>query len=75
MVAVKLGEQLFIKGIVNGGVTVEYNKPILTNNKYSLVNIGFKISEVDPMDALSISEVGSYRKITRTFQNIFDKYQ
>lgn len=75
MVAVKLGEQLFIKGVVNGGVTVEYNKPILTNNKYSLVNIGFKVSEIDPMDALSISEVGSYRKITRTFQNIFDKYQ
>ena len=74
MVAVKFGDQLFIKGVVDGGVTVEYNKPLLTDNKYSLVNIGFKISETEPMDALSISKVGSFRNITRTFQNIFDKY-
>lgn len=75
MVAVKFGDQLFIKGVVDGGITVEYNKPLLTDNKYSLVNIGFKISETEPMDALSISKVGSFRNITRTFQNIFDKYQ
>lgn len=74
MVAVKFGDQLFIKGVVDGGVTVEYNKPLLTDNKYSLINIGFKISETEPMDALSISKVGSFRNITRTFQNIFDKY-
>lgn len=74
MVAVKFGDQLFIKGVVDGGITVEYNKPLLTDNKYSLVNIGFKISETEPMDALSISKVGSFRNITRTFQNIFDKY-
>lgn len=74
MVAVKFGDQLFIKGVVDGGITVEYNKPLLTDNKYSLINIGFKILETEPMDALSISKVGSFRNITRTFQNIFDKY-
>lgn len=74
MVAVKFGDQLFIKGVVNGGVTVEYNKPLLIGNKYSLVNISFKVSEIEPMDALSISKVGSFRNITKTFQNIFDKY-
>ena len=74
MVAVKFGDQIFIKGVVNGGVSVEYNKPLLTDNKYSLVNIGFSVSEIDPQDAISISKVGSFRNITRTFQNIFDKY-
>lgn len=74
MVAVKFGNQIFIKGVVNGGVSVEYNKPILYDNKYSLVKVGFQVSEIDPMDALSISKVGSFRNLTRTFKNIFDKY-
>ena len=75
MVAVKFGDQIFIKGVVNGGVSVEYNKPLLIGNKYSLVNIGFQVSETEPMDALSISKVGSFRNLSRTFKNIFDKYQ
>lgn len=74
MIAVKFGDQIFIKGVVSGGVTVEYNKPILSDNKYSVVNISFQVSEIDPMDAQSISQVGSYRKLTRTFKEIFDKY-
>lgn len=74
MVAVKFGDQVFIKGVVNQGVSVEYNKPLLENGKYAQVNISFTVSETEPMDALSISKVGSYRNITRTFQNIFDKY-
>lgn len=75
MVAVKFGDQIFIKGVVDGGVSVEYSKPLLTDNRYALVNVSFQVSETDPQDALSISKVGSFRNITRTFQNIFDKYQ
>lgn len=74
MVAVKFGDQLFIKGVVNSGISVEYTKPLLVGNKYAVVNIGFQIQEIDPQDAQSISKVGSYRNITRTLQNIFDKY-
>ena len=75
MVAVKFGDQVFIKGVVNGGVSVEYTKPLLVGNKYALCNIAFTVSEIDPMDAVSISKVGSFRNLTRTFQNIFDKYK
>ena len=74
MVAVRFGDEIFIKGIVNSGITVEYNKPLLTNNKYAQVNISFKVYEIDPQDAMSISKVGSFRNITRTLQKIFDKY-
>ena len=74
IVAVKFGDQIFIKGVVNQGVSVEYNKPLLVDNKYAVVNIGFQVYEIDPQDAISISKVGSFRNITRTFQNIFDKY-
>ena len=74
MVAVKFGRELFIKGVVSGGVTVEYQKPLLTNSRYAVVNVSFKVSEIDPQTALSISKVGSFRNITKTFQDIFDKY-
>ena len=74
MVAVKFGDQLFIKGVVDGGVSVDYNKPLLIGNKYALVNVAFTVSEIDPMDAVSISKVGSFRNITKTFKNIFNKY-
>lgn len=74
MVAVKFGHELFIKGVVSGGVTVEYQKPLLTNSKYAVVNISFKVSETDPQSAQSISKVGSFREISRTFKNIFSKY-
>ena len=73
MVAVKFGDELFIKGIVNGGISVEYVKPLLTNNKYALVNIAFTVSEIDPQDAIGIAKTGSFRKITRTFQRVLDK--
>jgi hypothetical protein len=68
MVAVRFGEEIFIKGVVNGGISVEYRKPLLTNGKYAEVNISFTVEEVDPQDAISISKTGSFRNITRTFK-------
>lgn len=70
MVAVRFGDEIFIKGVVNGGITVEYQKPLLTNNKYAVVNITFKVSEVDPMDAKSIAQVGSFRNISSSYRDI-----
>lgn len=70
MVAVRFGNELFIKGVVNGGITVEYQKPLLVNNKYAQVNISFKVSEVDPMDAVSIQKVGSFRNISKSYRDI-----
>ena len=35
MVAVRFGNEIFVKGIINGGVTVTYKLPILDNNKYA----------------------------------------
>lgn len=70
MVAVRFGNEIFIKGVVKGGITVEYKKPLLTNNKYAQVAISFTVSEVDPMDAVSISKVGSFRNISKSFKGI-----
>ena len=69
MVAVRFGEELFIKGIVNSQVTVTYKKPILDNNKYAQVDIAFNVYEVDPYDADSVSQLGSCRGLTMTFKD------
>ena len=69
MVALRLGNEIFIKGIVNGSISVRYVKPILDNNKYAQVNITFEITEVEPYDADSVSNLGSFRGITQQFKN------
>ena len=74
MVAVRFGNEIFIKGIVNGPIRVSYEKPITPNGKYFGVNIGFTVYETDPYDADTIAEQGSFRGITRTWmKGIFSK--
>jgi hypothetical protein len=68
LVAVRLGREVFIKGIVSGGVSVTYGKPILSNEKYAIVEISFTISEVDPYDASTVFKNGSFRGLTATLR-------
>ena len=69
MVAIRFGNEIFIKGVVNDTITVTYEKPILDNNKYAQVTISFTVSEIDPYDAESVQEQGSFRGLTRPFKN------
>lgn len=69
MVAIRFGNEIFIKGVVNDTINVTYEKPILENNKYAQVTISFTVSEVDPYDAESVQEQGSFRGLTRSFKN------
>ena len=68
MIAVKFGNEIFIKGVVNGGVSIEYQKPILDNDKYANVTLNFTVYEVEPYDAESVGIEGSFRGITQTFK-------
>lgn len=68
MIAVKFGEEVFIKGVVSN-VSVNYSKPILSDGKYAQATVTFSISEVDPYDALSIAKDGSFRGITKAFKS------
>lgn len=69
MIAVRFGNEIFIKGVVNGSINVTYEKPILQNNKYAQVTIAFTVSEVDPYEVEAVQEQGSFRGLTRTFKN------
>ena len=70
-VAVRFGEEIFIKGIVNGQIGVTYSKPILSNNKYAVVDVSFQVTEADPYDATSIATSGSFRGLTRGLKKGF----
>lgn len=63
MVALRFGNEVSCKGVLNGGVTTTYSGPILASDKYAEVNIQFAITEVDPYDADSVMTIGSLRGI------------
>lgn len=69
MIAIRFGNDIFLKGVVDGGVTVTYKKPILYGNKYALVDVNFTVFETEPYDAESVLQEGSFRGITRTFRD------
>lgn len=60
-VALRFGNDIFIKGIVNGSVSVTYELPILSDNKYAQVTVEFTVIETDPYDAETVASVGSFR--------------
>lgn len=60
-VAVRFGNDIFIKGVVTGEVGVSYEVPILEGNRYATVTIAFSISEIDPYDANQVMQSGSFR--------------
>lgn len=68
MVAVRFGNDLFIKGVVTSGVTVTYGLPMLDDGKYASVEIQFTVSEVDPYDAETVINTGSFRGLSRTLE-------
>ena len=73
MVALRFGNEIFIKGIIKGSVTVTYKLPILDNNKYSQVEVSFNVTEVDPYDAETALEKGSFRGMSATFEKRLGK--
>lgn len=69
LVAIRFGQEVFIKGIVSGGVTVTYGKPILVNEKYATMKIDFSITEVDPYDSTTVFKNGSFRGMVQTLRS------
>lgn len=68
-VAIRFGNEVFIRGVVSGGISVTYTKPLLSNNKYSQLSVQFTVYEVDPYDASSVAKNGSFRGVTRTLKH------
>ena len=69
LVAVRLGREIFIKGVVTSNISVTFKKPILVNEKYAAMTVSFTVSEVDPYDSTTIFQNGSFRGLTATLRH------
>ena len=79
VIALKLGDDIFIKGVVVGQVGVTYSLPIIpgvddrgrkdeSKSRYSSVKIGFSVSEIDPFQASDVMRDGSFRGVPKTLE-------
>lgn len=68
MVAVRLGNDIFIKGVVLGNVSVTYELPILTTGKYASAKVSFVVAEVDPYSADTLQVAGSFRGLSTSLE-------
>lgn len=68
LVAVRLGDDIFIKGVITGSLTETYQTPILRSGKYAIVIISFNVYEVDPYDAAMAQEQGSFRCLNTSLE-------
>lgn len=73
MVAIRFGDEIFIKGVINGAVNVQYKKPLITYRdgsiKYAELSMTFTVNETTPFDADSVAEMGSFRGFTNAFKD------
>lgn len=72
LVTVRLGDDIYIKGIVSGSVQTTYDLPIITDengkDKYAVVTIMFTVNEVDPYDAETVAMSGSFRGLNASLE-------
>lgn len=68
MVAVRFGNEVFIKGVVSGPINVTHDLPLMVGKKYADIGIQFSVSEVDPYDAETVANMGSFRGLSRTLE-------
>ena len=80
-VAIRFGDDIFLKGIISSSVNVQYGYPILTyddgTKHYGKITLSFTLTETDPYDAEVIKQIGSFRGATAAFkEGIFrSKYE
>ena len=68
MVAVRFGNEFFIKGVVSGSITITGRLPMLANGKYSQMSVSFNVTEVDPYDAETVINQGQLRGLSHTLE-------
>jgi hypothetical protein len=68
LVAIRLSNEIFIKGIVSGAIGVTYTKPILSNGKYAKIDLSLTVSEVDPYDATAVFKNGGFRGVVQSLK-------
>ena len=74
IIACRFGNDIFIRGVVEGSVGVDYDLPIISGNKYAHVGVSFTIVEVDPYSAPQVMTSGSFRGFDASLErNVWTK--
>lgn len=68
IISVKFGSDIFCKGVVTGAVSVSYELPILENGKYANVGVSFDMAEIQPYDASTVWNAGSFRGVDSSLE-------
>ena len=68
LIAIRFGNEIFCKGVVNGTVDVTYDLPVLQNGKYAQVSLNFTVTEIEPYDAETVLKVGSWRGLDQSLE-------
>lgn len=68
MVSLRLGNDIFIKGVISSGVGITYKYPILETGRYADVTVSFAINETDPYDANTVLTTGSFRYVSTSLE-------
>lgn len=68
MVAIRISNEIFIKGIVSQAISLTYKKPILSNGKYAIVELSLTVSEVDPYDSTTVYKNGGFRGVVQSLK-------
>lgn len=68
LVALRLSNEVFIKGIVNSPIAITYALPLLSNGKYADIKMSLTVTEVDPYDATTVFKNGSFRGVVKTLK-------
>ena len=69
LVAMRLSNEVFIKGVLNGDIGLNYELPIRSDGRYAQVALSLQITEVDPYDASTVFQNGSFRGVVSTLKN------
>ncbi len=69
MIAVRFGNEIFVKGIISDKISVTRKKPLFEDDKLAQIDVAFVVTEVDPYDADTVAQQGSFRGLTRTFKD------
>lgn len=66
IVSLKIRDEIFIKGVVVGGIGKTFNLPLLNYDgayKYALVSLSFSVSEVEPQSASILPSIKGGRRL------------
>lgn len=69
LVALRLSNEVFIKGVVTSAIQITYELPIIYGDRYSQVRLNLAVTEVDPYDAASVFKNGSFRGVVKTLRD------